>query len=391
MVWIHGGALVSGQSDDFDPGGLVRDGVVVVTINYRLGALGFLAHPGLAQTPGGPSGDYGLMDQQAALRWVGRDIGAFGGDPRDVTVFGQSAGGLSVLAQLVSPAARGLFATAIVQSGAYDPIQASLADAEAAGARFAAAAGCADQSAACLRRLPVSTLLANQDRGGYTPDVDGQVLVEPISTALASGRFSRVPVIDGTTHDEFRQFVALNEANGQRVTAASYHAWVSGTLSAVFGLSEESAAAAIARYPVTAYPSPAIALGTLGTDAVYACTALRLDRAMSRYVPVYAYEFNDENAPAPGLPAVSFPYGAAHASELPYLFDQSTRLSAPQRRLAATMRRYWTAFAAGGRPSPTEWPSFDATGSIQSLKPPGPALEADFATRHRCDFWDSLG
>src|SRR5256885_508518 len=123
-------------------------GVVVVTINYRLGALGFLAHAALAGKPGGPSGDYGLMDQQAALRWVQRNIGQFGGNARDVTVFGESAGGLSTLSQLVSPGARGVFDRAIVHSGAYALTQASLADAERAGSAFAAAAGCADQSAA---------------------------------------------------------------------------------------------------------------------------------------------------------------------------------------------------------------------------------------------------
>jgi para-nitrobenzyl esterase len=118
MVWIHGGALVTGESDDYLPTKLVQDGVTVVTINYRLGALGFLAHPALADAKG-QSGDYGLMDQQAALRWVQRNIAGFGGDPRNVTVFGESAGGLSTLSQLASPQARGLFEKAIVESGSY--------------------------------------------------------------------------------------------------------------------------------------------------------------------------------------------------------------------------------------------------------------------------------
>jgi para-nitrobenzyl esterase len=117
MVWVHGGSLRTGESDDYNPAGLVRDGVVVVTINYRLGALGFLADAALASRPGGPAGNYGLMDQQAALRWVQRNIGGFGGNPGDVTLFGESAGGLSTLAQLVSPGARGLFQRAIVESG----------------------------------------------------------------------------------------------------------------------------------------------------------------------------------------------------------------------------------------------------------------------------------
>ena len=142
MVWIHGGSLLVGESDDYNPAALVRHGITVVTINYRIGALGFLADAALANTPGGPSGDYGLMDQQAALRWVQHSIRGFGGDPRDVTLFGESADGLSTLAQLVSPGARGLFQRAIVESGTYDLAQQSLASAESSGASFAANVGC---------------------------------------------------------------------------------------------------------------------------------------------------------------------------------------------------------------------------------------------------------
>ena len=155
MVWIHGGALVTGESDDYNPAKLVADGVTVVTINYRLGALGFLADPALADAKG-QSGDYGLMDQQAALRWVQRNIANFGGDPGDVTIFGESAGGLSTLSQVASPQAKGLFEKAIVESGSYNLTQASLATAETAGEAFATKAGCASGTAACLRGLPVS-------------------------------------------------------------------------------------------------------------------------------------------------------------------------------------------------------------------------------------------
>jgi para-nitrobenzyl esterase len=200
MVWIHGGALVTGESDDYNPAKLVREGAIVVTINYRLGALGFLAHPALARRPGGPSGNYGLMDQQAALRWVQRNIRHFGGDPGDVTIFGESAGGLSVLSQLASRRARGLFSRAIVESGAYDLTQAPLA----AGEAFATTAGCASQTAACLRALPVSTILASQNAAGYQPDIDGRVLTQSLKTAFASGQFNRVPVINGSNHDEWR-------------------------------------------------------------------------------------------------------------------------------------------------------------------------------------------
>src|SRR5215470_69014 len=188
MVWIHGGALVTGESDDYDPTQLVADGVTVVTINYRLGALGFLAHPALADA-NGQSGDYGLMDQQAALRWVQRNIASFGGNPHNVTIFGESAGGLSTLSQVASPQARGLFEQAIVESGSYNLIQASLSRAESAGEAFATKAGCASQTAACLRSLPISTILANENATGYTPNINTEVLPESLRTAFATGNF----------------------------------------------------------------------------------------------------------------------------------------------------------------------------------------------------------
>src|SRR6516164_5752942 len=205
LVWIHGGGLVQDGARDYDGSKLAADGIVVVTINYRLGALGFLAHPALASH--GAAGNYGLMDQQAALRWVQRNIGRFGGDPGNVTIAGQSAGGLSVLAQMVSPGARGLFQRAIVQSGTFALNQRPLATAEAAGQTFATAVGCPDQTAACLRNAPVSALVSNF--GTEIPGVvDGSVLTQPIGTALASGQFARVPVINGITHDEELLFVA---------------------------------------------------------------------------------------------------------------------------------------------------------------------------------------
>src|ERR1700733_10861026 len=229
MVWIHGGALVSGESNDYDPTQLVEHGVTVVTINYRLGALGFLAHPALADA-NGQSGDYGLMDQQAALRWVQRNIVSFGGDPRNVTIFGESAGGLSVLSQVASPQAKGLFGKAIAESGACNLTQASLASAETAGEAFATQAGCASQTAACLRSLPVSAILASENAGGYTPNINTEVLPQALGTAFATGDFNRVPIINGTNHDEWRLFVALDTLEGDPVTAANYPSMISAPL-----------------------------------------------------------------------------------------------------------------------------------------------------------------
>jgi para-nitrobenzyl esterase len=395
MVWIHGGALLTGESNDYDPSGLVHHGVIVITINYRLGALGFLAHPALAGRPGGPSGNYGFMDQQAALRWVQRNIRQFGGDPRNVTIFGESAGGLSVMSQLASPGAKGLFAKTIVESGTYDLTQQPLATAEAAGEAFAAQAGCASQTAACLRSLPVQTILDNENEGvgGYEPDIDGLVLTQSLKTAFATGQFNQVPVMVGTNHDEWRLFVGLAELEGAPVTAANYQATIAATL----GLPAAAAAVIAAQYPLSAYPSPAVAMGAVGTDAIFACPALTADQSLSKYVPTYAYEFNDENAPEISLPPVSFPYGAAHATELPYLFSFSNVaypavLTPPQQQLAAAMKQDWTNFARQGSPSAPTWPAFNAASQrMLSLIPPRPHLETGFAAEHHCAFWASLG
>jgi para-nitrobenzyl esterase len=389
MVWIHGGSLLVGESDDFNPAALVRRGVIVVTLNYRIGALGFLADAALAHSPGGPSGDYGLMDQQTALRWVQRNIGGFGGDPRDVTLFGESAGGLSTLAQVVSPGARGLFQRAIVESGTYELTQQSLASAESAGAAFAAKVGCASDTAACLRKLPVSTILDNENFGGYDPNIDGAVLPESVGSALASGQFSHVPVVIGTNHDEYRLFVGLAEAGGAPpVTAANYVAAISTAL----GVPTSVATAVASEYPLSDYPSPAVALGAVGTDAIFACHAVIAEDDLSKYVPTYAYEFNDENAPDRYLPSFGFPYGAAHAFELQYLFQLSNTpypgtLSAPQQRLAQAMKHDWTDFAKTGLPA-AGWPRFAATDQrTLSLVPPSPRLETNYAAEHHCSFW----
>jgi para-nitrobenzyl esterase len=394
MVWIHGGGFVGGESDDYNPSALVANGVIVVTMNYRLGALGFLADSALASRSGGPAGDYGLMDQQAALRWVQRDIARFGGDVHDVTIFGESAGGQSVLLQLISPGARGLFAKAIVESGGYAEYPLPLATAEAQGRAFAAKVGCAHrtvaQTAQCLRKVPVATILADQNQSGASADVDGLVLTQSLKTALASGDFSHVPVIDGTNHDEWRLFVALAEAQGHFVTAANYQAAIASTLF----VSRSLAGIIATEYPLRAYSRPPLAMSAVGTDAIFSCPALLLDQDMSKYTPVYAYEFNDENAPA-SYPNPGFPYAATHASELQYLFGLPAAshgtLSASQRQLATAMQREWTSFAKSGVPSArgaAHWPRFTSAGeAMLSLIPPSPRLESNFSAEHRCSFW----
>jgi para-nitrobenzyl esterase len=390
MVWIHGGALVVGESDDYTPTALVQRGVIVVTINYRLGALGFLAHPALAaESPQGASGNYGLMDQQAALQWVQDNIRHFGGNPRNVTIFGESAGGLSVHSQLVSPRAAGLFNKAIVESGAYQLNQPSLATAEAAGTAFANNTGCAAQTAACLRSLPVDTILAKQTGANSAPTVDHFVLTNTVGASIKAGTFNHVPVIEGSNHDEWRLFVAQTELAAGPLPAAGYVAAIQRTL----GVSAAVANGLAAQYPLTAFASPSLALSALGTDAIFACNARKVTDGLAGQVPVFQYEFADENAPQNFLPPVSFPTGSAHASEIQYLFTirnsvQAPTLNADQQNLSRQMVRYWTQFAWVSNPNgfgTPFWPRFDPTRTQdQSLVPRQVSTVTNFATDHNC-------
>ena len=395
LVWIHGGGFTQDGSRNYDGSKLAADGTVVVTINYRLGALGFLAHPALASRPGGPAGNYGLMDQQAALRWVQRNIARFGGDPHNVTIAGQSAGGVSVLAHLVSRGSRGLFQRAIVESGAFALTQQPLADAEVAGESFAAQAGCPDQTAHCLRSLPVDRLLVP---GAAIPGViDGKVLTESIGPALAAGRFARVPILNGINHDEefiFTVGVGVAVSGGafvpipEPVTDESYQR----DIAAVLGTSPERAAAIAAEYPPAAYGSSVVAFSVLVSDANFACPALQVDRWTRTRVPTFGYQFNDDNAPqrfADGLPLI-----ATHSAETQYLFDLPNApvpgtLNADQQKLAASMRAAWASFAAKGNPSTRalRWPSVGNGGTFMSLVAPQPQVETGFSASHNCSFW----
>jgi para-nitrobenzyl esterase len=399
LVWIHGGGLTQDASRNYDGSKLTADGVVVVTINYRLGALGFLAHPALASRRGGSAGNYGVMDQRAALRWVRRNIRHFGGNPHKVTIAGQSAGGLSVLAHLVSPGSRGLFQRVIVQSGAFALHQQPLAQAEAAGKAFAAAAGCPNQTARCLRHLPVADLV-NHFPGAAIPGVvDGKVLTRSIGTALAHGHFARVPVLNGINHDEERLFVsALGVAVSggsfvpvpKPVTAQTYRR----AIGAVLGVPAGRARAIAATYPLRAYSSPEAALSTLVSDANFACPALQVDRWTSRRVPTFGYQFNDDNAPMRFAPPGAVPPVATHSSEIQYLLDEPNApvpgtLNASQRALATRMRKAWASFAAHGDPSTgaLRWPAFGDGGRMLSLVPPRPHLKLDYPAHHHCAFW----
>ena len=411
MFWIHGGGLINGSSTPYNPEQFVKKGVIVVTINYRLGFLGFFAQSAI-DAEGHLNGNYGLMDQQFALGWVRRNITSFGGDPDRVTIFGESAGGQSVYAQLASPLVAGMFRGAISESGSYAEFQnyfsniATLTVAETtgttsvpSGAAIADSVGCTDQTAACLRAVPASTIVAVEPFPLY-PFVDGTLLTQTMRAAFASGEFNRVPVISGTNHDEYRLFVALDYdlVGNPILNPAEYDTAVT----ALWG--PALASPVLALYPFAGYPNGGEALGASGTDGVFSCAARIADQSLAKFVPTYTYEFNDENAPPPqsafgGL--LTFPLGAYHSSELPYLFpgidvfDLPVTLSSQQMELSNAMVSYWTQFAKTGDPnSPNErfWSPYSAsTDQFQSLIPPMPVVESNFDSSHQCStFWDTF-
>jgi para-nitrobenzyl esterase len=417
MVWIHGGALETGTSALYDPSQLVKKGVIVVTINYRLGYLGFFAQSAI-DAEGHLNGNYGLMDQQFALQWVRRNIAGFGGDPDRVTIFGESAGGQSVLSQLASPLAKGLFREAISESGAYTQFQdyysniLTLAQGETtgntslaavpSGAAIADAVGCASQTAACLRAVPAAALDALEPPLALFPFVDGKLLPQTISAAIESGEFNRVPVISGTNHDEWRVYVAgeYDFTGNPILNSAEYDAAVT----ALEGPVLEPTLVAV--YPYSDYSYGGEALGAVGTDGLFSCPARNADRALSKYVPTYTYEFNDENAP-PSQAAfgglLTFPLGAYHTAELQYLFHMNAAifglpqapLSPEQEKLSDAMVAYWTQFAKTGDPNslgePLWFPYNASSDRYQSLIPPRPVVESDFDADHKCSsFWDTF-
>ncbi len=381
MVFIHGGAHASGASESYDPVPLVdTGGVIVVTLNYRLGPLGFLAHPAF-DAESHTTGNYGLMDQQLVLRWVQANAGGFGGDAQNVTVFGESAGGLDVISHIASPLSAGLMSRAIVQSGSYQLITPSLATSESQGIAFAVQVGCADQMAACLRSKTIAELMANAGNAYNQSTVDGQVLPRTQLAALLTGTFNHVPVLHGANSHEGRFFLppTLDESGYQTV------------LSLIAAATGKSAAQVIAAYPLDAFPSPFEAASAAYGDAAYACTGLVANSTLSQSVPAYAYEFDD---------AAASPLGAMHSAELKYLFNVNfggpqvgpSSLPGSSQVLAATIRNYWTNFARSGSPNASglaEWAPISAQ-SVQQLLAPTATSESvgAYGAKHQCAFWN---
>jgi para-nitrobenzyl esterase len=333
MVWIHGGGFhfESASRPLYDGGLLARRDVVVVTLDYRLGALGFLAHPRLsAESPERVSGNYGLLDQIAALRWVRRNIARFGGDPERVTVFGQSAGGESVSDLMVSPLARGLFSRAIAQSGSAwnNP---TLQEREQIGKRVAEQAGCGDDME-CLRRKDPSTLVTPQ----LGPVVDGWALPKSPARLFLAGKQAAVPFLIGTTAGE----TARNTALDGITTVGAYRDYLRKQY--------PGHATEVERF------FPAATDGDAHRRVVEVTTvdwcfrpARRMALAMRKVgAPAYFYRFTR-------VPPAAAPWGAYHSLDLFYLFG--TLLKAPDYEawdftLAERIRTLWTGFARGKEP-----------------------------------------
>ncbi len=348
MVWLHGGGNTAGAGSlgAYDGTAFARDGVILVTLNYRLGLLGFFAHPALTRAAKAdePLVNYGLMDQIAALNWVKRNIAAFGGDPSNVTVFGESAGGVDALALMTAPAARGLFAKAIVESGLGWAPPTPLAKAEARGAALAEKAGAPPEATTeQLRALPLASLAGLSMRGGGLV-TDGRLLIESPTQAFARGHEAHTPLIIGTNDYE-----------------ASLMRTLKITPFEVLLVAPSSVKSAYADAP-----SNEAKASQLFTDSLMGAPA-RWVAEMSTNHPAWLYHF----AYVPQAVRAARP-GAGHATEIPFVFESWAHLGLlsegivpTAEDLAVTRRMHacWVAFAKSGVPScegAPAWPAYSA-------------------------------
>ncbi|MDI1326643.1 MAG: carboxylesterase family protein [Brevundimonas sp.] len=355
MVWIHGGGLNNGSGTAalYDGTNLAKRGVVVVTVNYRLGRLGFFDHPALAaeRTPGEPGGNYGMMDIVAALEWVRDNAAAFGGDPGNVTVFGESAGAAAVTRLMISPGARGLFDRAVVQSGLGRDSGVPLDRPSAIGGpslqdRGAAFARTVDATtAAGLRAVPAEALLrpAPNFYGGDNLVIDGQLVSEDVEAAFAAGREAPVPLIIGTNSAEFW--------------------WIRPSEISPYGAIDDALTSRERVDLYAAYGGEDGYRAHVVSDLAFNEPARHLARLHARNGhPTWLYRFDvipDSNPEPSG--------GATHASERPYVFDNLHTVGRPMaerdERAADAMAGYWTTFAARGNPNAdgrAVWPEFGA-------------------------------
>ncbi|MBM7061351.1 carboxylesterase family protein [Pseudomonas sp. UL073] len=432
MLWIHGGAFMEGSGRQYDATQLVARNTVVVSINYRVGIFGFLALEALRNEASDRSvGNYGLLDQQLAMKWVQQNIAAFGGDPRNVTLAGQSAGAMSVLMHMTMPPSAGLFQRAIAQSPVFMGEGGPITDLKTAigkGSATAALLGCPAGAGqlACLRGKNVGDLqnaslmkwsalsISTQTLLPFAPVVDGVVLPANPTTNLIRGNYQKVPLLIGTTRDEAKPLFAVAQfVTGHRLTSDEYNQFLQNSAPSV------SWVAVRALYPVIAYGTPAAAGSALLSDSAFSCAANNLRKRMYRNSPVYGYEFADPNSPsgfgADLLGPTTTPdvLGAGHTDELPFLFNRRTAvgntvsLNASQTEMSSRMLGYWTNFMKTSNPNgsglPT-WKPFDANGNLLGLERQGlmrlrpgdtkmvysSVLLKDFEQEHHCALWDTV-
>ncbi|UBU11570.1 carboxylesterase/lipase family protein [Nonomuraea gerenzanensis] len=401
MVWLHGGGFNAGRGADYDPRRLAVQGdVVVVTVEFRLGVLGYLALPGMS---GG--GTFGLQDQQAALRWVRRNAAAFGGDAGNVTLFGESGGGIATCGHLTSPASRGLFHKAIIQSGTCGtvllpnavspgtprlPFWRPLKETYAATRTAARQVGCreAARMPECLRAKPVKELLKLT---GYFAAASYGGPILPVAPDKARD-FARVPVLSGHTSKEALMMAGVMSLLGRPITDAN----LSGLLRQGFG---DQADEVTRRYPRDRYGTANEAWAAPYTDAIFSCPHVATQDALAKHTKVYAYVFGDDTAP-PFIPTVpGFPAGAGHASELAYLFDVKDKpinldgrlvpLTRTQQSVARDMVTAWATFARTGTPASSgkAWPRWQGGKPVAHLISERPGSTAT-TSPPRCDLFN---
>ena len=425
LVWIHGGGNVDGESNDYDATKLATGGpkgtpTVVVTLNYRLGLFGFLAHPAL-DAENHLHDNYGILDQQAVLRWVHRNIAAFGGDPNRVALGGQSAGAQDTGVNQISPLTTGLFNRAIYESSPLSGIAAYSVGLEH-GKAFATAAGCgtdaAPDTAECLRKLTPAQILQLEGTpnasGPYVtgPMLDGTIMPVTPVTAWMTGKFNKMPIMGGNVQDEANFGIGITEyfATPQApITAEQYETNVTRAYSGPEYSGGPNYPAGTVQKVLAQYPpnldnlTPQEVFDLVGTHPG-ACRNVLIDELWSKWVPVYAYEFNDQQAPYyfPILPG--FTPLAAHTIDIQFLFvnwhgsllgvNHPASLTPAEEVLSDELVAAWTNFAATGNPNGqgnAPWPRFTTAAGAPSILSEKPGLGTftlqQWSMNHNCDFW----
>ncbi|MDK1326542.1 carboxylesterase family protein [Arthrobacter sp. zg-Y1143] len=392
MVFYHGGAGTQGSGVLYGGQTLAdRGDVIVVSTNYRLGASGTLALPALDAENPDVGGNFALLDQIEALKWVQQSISSFGGDVNNVTIFGQSAGGGAVCRLLATPLTEGLINRAVIQSSACTAGEITKEEAHASGQSYAVAAGCADgpNQLDCLRKAWPAALVKAQAVVNRTSAYTGTaVLPQSAGAAIADGNWHKVPVIVGNTRWEQK----LQNQQLADITEAEYEAMVMEDYGDIAG------PLVLAEYPASAYEAPFYALASMRTDAGAGCSVDRNAKLfLGQGVPVYRYLFEDPGSPTLfGFQPEGIDMSSAHSAELAYLFDFTLGdrpLTDQEQELGHSMQDYWAAFAKSGAPTARgelKWPAYTLAGDQAIVFAPEVYVTTGLYDLHNCAFFESL-